>query len=71
MGSSLIFPSHGQEIKDNDKKGYEIAKSKWKNIKGRYVTIPGMLPKTQIFIKKGQDAEKRIQHFIKNHNDAK
>ena len=71
MGASLIYPNHGQEIKDNDKKGYEIAKSKWKNIKGKFVTVPGVLPKTQIFIKKGQDKEIRIQHFLNNYKDAK
>jgi hypothetical protein len=39
------------------------AQKKWKNIKGYFITVPDFHPKTEIFIREGDDKFVKIKEF--------
>ena len=39
------------------------AKKKWSKIKGEYIVVPNFLPRTEIFVRNGQDKFEKIDEF--------
>lgn len=68
MAISYIDHPHEAAIRrTNAQKLLEQVKETHKRIKGRFVTIPGITPNTQIFIREGHNVNEVIDRFIERY----